>query len=241
MSVKNFVVDNLPEILTGVNLASTVGAVILTADATPKAVQIIRAAEIEKGAPLTLVEKTKKTWRQYLPAGVCTAVALGTSIGSNMLSGRHNAELLMALTASERFIQSRAQTMEQKLEAPIVKEIKQEAPLKLIPGDVGVIETGEGQELFYDAWFGRMFRSSEQAVRLAYAKFLEDMSGSVGTFWSYNELYGLVGLNDVGGGNVVGWSPMYRPEMEIEWDSPREVYKVIYFGNPPLTELSLAK
>lgn len=237
-----FIKDNAPVILTGISVASTVGAVVMSAQATPLAVRLLRNAEYEKGADLTTTEKVKAVAPAYGPAAVMTALAVGCEIAATALGEKRQSELLGLACASETLLSKYSDKIAEKFgeeqSKAIKKEAVQETVPRLIPGDVGVIETGEGQELIYDNWSGRCFRSSEESLRKHFAEFLETMACDPDTFWPINDFYGLSYIPETGSGRRVGYSSSYKPgDLNFMWDSDRQIYKIMYFDNEPLPEL----
>ena len=238
-----FVKDNAPVILTAISAVSTVGAVVMSAQATPLAVRLLNNAECEKGSALTTTEKIKTVAPAYGPVAAMTAIAIGTEIWATMLGEKRQSELLGIACASESLLNKYSSKIVEKFGEDQAKTIKkeaiQEAVPKLIPGDVGVFETGEGQELIVDSWSGRVFRSSEETLRLHYAEFLEQIATDTDTFWPINDFYGLAYIPETGAGRHNGYSSSYKPgDLNFVWDSDRQIYKIMYFDNEPLPELN---
>jgi hypothetical protein len=235
--------EHAPEILTGINIVSTVGAVLCTANATPKALAIIEEEEYRSLFPLSFKDKVKLTWKEWVPTAICLATSVGTSIGSTAIGVHRTAEAVTSLALTQQIAEVYKSKVIDKIGAEEERTVRDEANAevvpRLIPGDVGVIETGDGQELILDAWSGVLFRSSEEALCLAYAKFLELLNGDIDTFWCVNELRDLQHLPQIGGGNIAGWTSMYKPEIRFDWDSERQVYKIMTYENPPLPEFRL--
>ena len=245
----NTVKNHIPEILTGINVASTIAAVVLTADEAPKAVNIINHASLKQ--QLTTRDKFSLVWKTLLPAGVCTGVAISTSIAAAVINKNQKNSLLGAALVSDRLLSTFRDKVVDKIGEEPTNELFHQAqreegvaaatPPKLIPGDLGVYETGTGSELFLDTWSGTLFRASEDFVRLGYIKFEESLNWDIGTFWSANELRDNWCLPQIGAGNCAGWNSMYKPGLNIDWDSEQHIYKIITYDNQPKIELSLPK
>lgn len=83
--------------------------------------------------------------------------------------------------------------------------------------------TGYGNQLFFDAWGGRFFRSNEDQVRHACDNFIqmyqdsceEESKGGIGVWMNYNHLYALLGIQTTDFGNAFGISPSEDYRMEI--------------------------
>lgn len=76
--------------------------------------------------------------------------------------------------------------------------------------------TGNGDELCFEGYFGRWFRSSEKAVRKAVADYRDDYEH--GHCLSYNDLYHKLNIAETHVGDEFGYSPSedYKSEMEFD-------------------------
>ena len=236
-----FVKDNAQIILTGISIASTVGAVVTSAQATPLAVRLLADAQDKKGSELTTSEKIKAVVPAYGPTGALTLLSIVSSAGATILGQKRQTELLGMVLASDKLVDKYSKKLIERLgpeDKELKKEVIQETVPRLIPGDVGVFETGEGQEMIYDSWSGRMIRSSEEAVRLHYAQFMENLNFDPDTFWPINDFYGLCYIPETGSGRHMGYTSTYKPgDLNFTWDSDRQIYKIMYFDNEPLAEI----
>lgn len=251
---------NAPTILAGLSIASTVGATILSAKATPKAIQLISEETFRKKDDLTRTEKVKVAWKCYIPAASlallsCISTACGTRIGL-----ARQAELISLVTAGENMFERYRRKIEEKFGKEEEHEIRREIGrdqaehLKanhrdyydgidrkyaglIKQGDLGVFDTGNGDELYWDAWNGRYFRSCDSAILNAVSEFNTDTSYGIDTFFPVNNFYDLINLPTTMNGNTQGFSSSYKLVVSLDWDSERHGYKILTFDNPPLSEL----
>ena len=87
--------------------------------------------------------------------------------------------------------------------------------------------TGSGDQLCYDAWGGRWFRASIEAVnegirfiQEAYVDSIQDIeeNSGYGKLLNYNDLYNVWNISDTLPGGLWGWSPSedWRVDMTFE-------------------------
>ena len=208
------------------------------------------------------MEKVKVSWKCYIPAASlallsCISTACGTHIGLS-----RQAELISLVTAGENMFDRYRRKIEEKLgkegEQEIRREIGREEADRLMAnhrdyydgiskdqagiirqGDLGVFDTEKGNDLYWDAWNGRYFRSCDAAIMDAVSAFNVDTSYGIDTFFPVNGFYDLANLPNTLNGNTQGFSSSYKLMVSLEWDSPRKGYKIMTFDNPPLSEFRL--
>ena len=161
----------LPLVLT---IASTVGVAVtgyLAAKGGKKAEDILetkeKMMELDR-ENLPLKEELKHTWKCYLPAVVTGALTAGCGIASRRLDVKE----IAVLTGSCGYLAVNRKKLEDRAKSFIGEErlqkIKNEVTGEFL-GDkktpnVTVEATGNGQLLCFDAYSGRQFRSSKEAV-----------------------------------------------------------------------------
>lgn len=101
--ITKFLVDNAPAIFTGLAATGSVATTILAVKATPKALDKIDQAYLEKGEALTKKEVVKATWKCYIP----TAVSGGATIACIFLANRAHIKKETALAAMAGFFEQR--------------------------------------------------------------------------------------------------------------------------------------
>lgn len=158
-------------IFTGIGVVGTIVTNVITAKRTPKFEQL----KTEEGT------STPKAFvKAYWPSLVSGAV----TVGSIVLSEGLNLKEIGVLTGSVAYLVSQRQKIlgviseedRKKIQAILDDTVddKQEEKIKIIckPGP-SVEETGRGDQLCYDWYSGRWFRSSPEAVQRAIFKFQE--------------------------------------------------------------------
>lgn len=252
-----FVERNSQVILAGMSMASTVGAVVLAAEATPKAMQIITDEEWTRHELLEPKEKVKLTWKCYIPAGMLTLLSCACTLGGTKIGLGKQAELMSMVAAGEnlyeRYRKKVQEAMgaeeENKIQTAMAKEalesrndiLRQPSDGGLImPASLGVYDTGEGDELILEAWTGRLIRSSEQALMNHCAAFNQMCSNAPGTFFPITDWYYEAGMPVPQGAHSVGYSPEYRMNgVQFDWDSDAHIYKIMTYVNNPKAEFNL--
>lgn len=205
-----------PTILTGLGITGIATTAVLAVRATPKALYLLeeerakRYADESKREPLTKIDTIKITWKCYLPAVLVGVGTIACFIGAHSINLRRNAALAGLYTVSEaalkeyqeKVIEVIGKNKEEKIHDAIVEDriIANPASKKEI------ILTGMGETLFYDSWSGRYFKSDMEKVRKAQNDLNEKLLGGATMYLPLNDLYDLLGLEDVASGNGIGWS-----------------------------------
>ena len=79
----------------------TVGAVVEGIRITPKAMEAIETAEIEKGEDLSVTEKIRVAGPLYLPCGIMALQAVACAIGCEVIHTKKEVALIGALTTTK--------------------------------------------------------------------------------------------------------------------------------------------
>jgi len=175
-----------PEILTGLGIAGAVSSTVLAVKATPKALEDIKYAKIDKvladndqlspeeaeskaaDASLTPVETVKTCWKYYIPAAVSGAASIACIIGGQHISMRRNAAIAGAYALSEATLKDYKDKVKDVVGEKKTTEIHDAiAQDKLadspVPDSLNV--TGDGKTLCFDPYSGRYFRSDMETLR----------------------------------------------------------------------------
>lgn len=255
--VWGFIERNSQVILAGMSMASTVGAVVLAAEATPKAIDIITDEEWTRHELLDTKEKIKLTWKCYLPAAGLTLLSCACTLGGTRIGLSKQAELMSLVAAGENLYERYRKKVQESLgieeenhiQASMAKEAFESRndvyrqPVGgglLMPASLGIYDTGDGDELILEAWTGKLIRSSEAALKNHCAAFNQLCSNAPATFFPITDFYYEANMPVPQGAHIVGYSAEYRmQEVRFEWDSPAHVYKIMTYENNPKAELSL--
>ena len=208
-SVRDFMLDHNPEILTGIGISGMITTTILAVRATPKALKLIEEGKkIYKSKDLTIIETVKVAWKPYIPAALMGTLSITCLIGSTAVSVKRNAALAMAYDISERtLIRYRDKVIEtigEKKEKDIRNQLAQEDVDNNQPNEKSIIITSKGNTLCKDSISGRYFMSDLDTIR----KIINETNRKM-TFENYislNEFYYSLGLDPVKEGDNLGWN-----------------------------------
>lgn len=203
-----------PELLTAFGIANMLTGVVLAVRATPKAIDIIRAEEEEKGKPLTKAEVVAAAWKPYISSAAFCTVAVICFIASNAVSNNRCAALTAAYTLSETALREYSDEVrevvgdkkEQEIHTKAIQKKIDKNPVKeeiLSDGEALICPDGE-RTLCYDAFAGRYFCSNRTKIDKA----VNDINRMILTddFASLNDFYDIIGLERTKMGDLLGWS-----------------------------------
>lgn len=240
---KRFLKKNSSTILTILGAVGVVGTAVMTAKATPKAMELIELAEEEKGEELTKREKVAIGGPSYIPAVVVGAATMGCIFGANILNKRSQAALMSAYV----LLDTTYKEYKNK-----VKELYGEGGDKLIRAAVAKDhyndedkeecndEYDDDKTLFYDEYSKRYYRVTKETQLRAEYEINKMLSQSGGA--SLNDYYDLLEIDRQDYGEFVGWSAAQMYEMywdgwlyfhhtKVEMDDGIECY-IIDFTEP---------
>src|SRR6185437_5320398 len=206
---KQQLVDHSPTILSGLAMGGLVATVALAVRATPQAMRRISTFRDEKAA-----EIIKATWKVYIPAGISGAATLACIIGANQIGLRQKAALAGAYVLAENTFRAYKdeviKTFGEKKEREVNERIT-EREVKENKTDAQVIIVGGEDQLCYDRYTGRYFRSTAEKIRQAE---IELKSTILKDMWcDHNLFYHLLDLEDVVIGDALGWNIDHMPEV----------------------------
>ena len=201
---------NSSVILTGVGVVGTIATAVLTYKATCKTLDDIvdMKVEAEKDLPANEeveLDKTdifKRCWKHWIPVVLtvtCTAISI---ITANRISAAKLATLASAYKLSEDTRKNYKNAIVDKFgpnKAKDVDELALQNKLKEREAKgidySGVISTGDGDTLIYDAFNDRFFRSSQGAVELGLARFSSSLTKQAFGEASMEDLYSSINLS----------------------------------------------
>lgn len=231
-----------PEILTGMGIIGMVGTVVLSVEATPKALVLMEEKKREinhdileeakangddvcqKVDKLKPIDVVKTTWRCYIPATVLGVASIGCLIGASSVNARRNAALAAAYTISEtalkeyksKVIETIGEKKTEKVESSVAQAKLDSDPIE----KKEIIITDKGDVTCYDVWSGRYFKSSMDELNRIVNELNKRMLDSYYGYISLNEFYEAVGLSATKVGNDLGWKlDGGRNLIELNFDS----------------------
>jgi hypothetical protein len=193
---------NSPAILSGVAVAGVLTTAYLTARASVKADRKL------EGLETTPKQKIQGCWKLYIPAAASGAATIACIVGANQIGARRHAAMVGAYTLAEAAFRQYKEEVVAEIGEIKERGIRDKAAIKQMENnpvkDSQVIITGGGDQLCYDTFTGRYFRSDIEAIRRAEnevnRRVLTDMHAS------HNEFYALIGLADALAGDELGWN-----------------------------------
>lgn len=204
---KRFIDRNSTTILTCVGSAGVIATAVLSAKATPKALQIIEQAKEEKGEDLTKTEIVKVAAPVYIPAVLVGASTIACIVSAQVLNKRKQAALTSAyalLDSSYKEYKKKVKELYgEKADENVRKELAKDEYEKQ---EVKVSEN-PGMQLFYDEYSGRYFESTLENVLRAEYTINRVVAVDYGAY--LNEFYDLLGIETVEYGDHIGWSIGY--------------------------------
>ena len=196
------------EILISLGIASSISAVVMAIQVTPKATRLIRdrKEELETDS-LDAVETVKTVWTCYIPTVVTEIFSVSCLIFAATNNNKHNAALAAAYTLSENaFREYRDKVIEyigEKKEKQIRDSIAKDRLDNHPPTKSELAITSAGEQLCYDALSDRYFKSNADKIKKAQnelnARMLQEQNVSL------NDFYYEVGLHDTLLGDSLGW------------------------------------
>lgn len=168
---ERIMVDNSPGILTGIGVAGTVATAVLTAQATTRAMDVIREfeADFPDDPREELRERIVLTWRFYIPPVTTGLLTVASIVGANRIGTRRAAALAAAYSLSERafsdyrerVVETVGAKKEQAVQDAIARDhVRENPPSGIIVGDSSKV-------LCYEAYTGRYFYSTMETLRKA--------------------------------------------------------------------------
>lgn len=179
--------------------AGVIGVAVLSGNATLKAEKILREKNLED-APIQ--DKAKETWKYYIPV----VAACGLTIASVIATKRLNAKELATVTAACGYLAQKGSAVTREIidrtnnevAADVIKDAKIEYTGQTIE------DTGNGKLLCIEGYSGRLFWSSEEAVRDAVRKFNELYAQN--KYVCLNDFYELLGIETSHFGHQFSWA-----------------------------------
>jgi len=231
----------LPEILTATGLILNGTAIVEAIRNTPRALDNLRQAEDEKGAPLDTSEKIDATWKCYIPTMVTGTLGAVCIIGGAVKYRKQNAALVSLYAISEGALSEYKKKMIQELGETKVKEIetkidqersekiedeRSKSGLTIIDPDNSTQVVFREQDLCLDTFTYRYFYTTENDVKTAVVELNHEINK--GDFVTLNDFYFKLGVEPVDFGGDVGWDTDIGL-IDVFYDS------IMYGGHPIMT------
>ena len=218
--IGEFVKKYSSEILIGMGISGTITAICTAVTATPKAVELKRAAEKAKKEPLTKTEVVKTCWKCYIPTAAIEGISIGCFIGASSVNARRKTALAAAYALSESALSDYQDKMIEVVGEKKAREVKDAVAKKRIENNPvkpdEIIITSKGSTLCYDAFGGRYFKSDQETINRIVNELNRRMIDD--GYISLNDLYYELGLEGTGVGYDVGWN-IEKGYIDIDYSS----------------------
>ena len=204
-SSKKFLRKNASTILTCVGGVGVIATTVMAVKATPKAMQLIKAAEEKKGEKLTRMETIQATAMTYAPSVLLGIATIASIFGANALNKRSQAALMSAYALVDQTFRDYKTHVEEEYGEEANAHIREK-----IAKDRYVeqkTELGGETKLFYDFYSGRYFNSTMEKVLAA--EFALNRQIILEECAYLNDFYQELGIPLIDIGDEVGWSRGY--------------------------------
>ena len=195
-----FTKRNASTILTIVGGVGVVTTTVLGIKATPKALTLLEDAKKEKGENLTTLEKVKVAAPVYIPTAISGVATLTCVFGANILNKRYQASLISAYA----FIDNSYKEYKNKVEELYGEDAKERIVEEIAKDKYEKIKPEEDEILVYDEFSGQYFNTTR--MKIARAEYELNRNIHMRGWADANEFYEILGLGDIDGGYVIGWS-----------------------------------
>lgn len=214
---------NSPAIFASMAVASSISTMLLTARATFKAAEDIRAVEAQTGTngelKGMLKERAAYTWQYYIPPAIACTTTVVCIFGCLKTGNRKTAVAMTAYSVSERaFNEYRDKVVEQvgiKKEEEIRDSVAQDFVKNNTPKAGDVIIAGGGKVLCCELYTRRYFTCDMQTLRRAENDINHVLNHEM--YATLSDFYNLIGVPVTSDSDNVGWD--MDKQLELQFSS----------------------
>ena len=208
-ATKLFVKDNDSLILTSLAAVGVVTTTFFAFEGGKNAEEITAEHERRSKVPLTAQERFLLTWKCYAPATIMAILSIGAIIGAQRLNGRKQAALAAAYGLAQKSLMDYREEVEKLVGPKKTAAINEATSARAIaqtqqPSEAAIIITGDGEQLCFETWTSRYFKSSAEKIRRAENEFNKKVFHE--GYGSLNEFYEMIGLPPSDLGEQLGWT-----------------------------------
>lgn len=207
---EKLIVDNSPAILTAIGVTGTITTAVLAAKATYKYMKELaeegyydRDYKFERSSR----EHVEHAWRFYIPAATTGALTIACIIGANRIGNRRAAAIAAAYSLSDKAFSEYKEKVIEKLgmnkERAVRDEVAQDQVTRNPSTGKEIVVTGNGEVLCYEAYTGRYFKSSMEALRKAQNNINFNLLND--GYVSLTDFYTELGIPRTSASDEVGW------------------------------------
>ncbi len=213
-----------PTILTVVASIGVIITTITAVRATPKAIKLLKEAELEKGENLTKVEIIRVAGPSYIPSALLGISTIVCIFGANALNQKKQASLMSAYAmlneSYKQYRKSAKIVYGEDADDKIHAEMAKDAMVSTYDWGYQVYNMDMDSEserlLFYDLSSKKYFRTTMAAV--LNAQYHVNRNLSIRGNCSLNEYLSFLGVEGIDGGDDLGWDISYMAEeMDCYW------------------------
>lgn len=213
-----------PTILTVVASVGVIVTTITAVRATPKAVKLLKEAELEKGENLTKVEIIRVAGPSYIPSALLGISTIVCIFGANALNQKKQASLMSAYVmlneSYKKYRKSAKIVYGEDADDKIHVEMAKDAMVATYDWGYQVYNMDMDSEserlLFYDLSSKKYFRTTMAAV--LNAQYHVNRNLAIRGDCSLNEYLSFLGVEGIDGGDDLGWDISYMvEEMDCYW------------------------
>lgn len=216
MNPKEFLKKNSPNIFTGLSIIGAISAVVMAIKATPKALKQIKEAkeekkddalrinpniseeELELASKLKPSDYVKACGKTYVPTFLMLLTSIASAISANVIMEKRQGVIAGALGITQETLREYQKKVTEEFGKNKAEKIKDEvAKSKVTSPYTGIYnpDANPNEQLFYDGYSGRYFKSSMPKVRMAEANFNNYINDE--TFASINIFYDFINCREL--------------------------------------------
>lgn len=211
-----------------------VATAVVTAKATPKAMNLLEEAQQAKGEELTRTEKIKMAIPAYVPSILIGAGTIACIVGANVLNKRHQAALVSAYALVDSSFKEYKQKLKELYGEETHNEIVNAIAVEKVDPDWAIHGSYMASDcdltkeeacgdpvLFYEEYGNRYFETTiEQVIS---AEYHLNRNYALRGYSYLNELYDFLGIESTDYGSVLGWAPTDEGEYWVEFNHRKVV------------------
>ena len=216
-------------ILTIVSGVGVVVTAVMTARATPKALDLLMDAKFEKSDDLTTAEKIKTALPAYLPSIAVGSATIVCVLGANILSKKSQASIVSAYTLLDQSYRDYQRKLKELYGVEAHEKIQESLAIEkakdvyisndylgMVNCDLYLDKSVGKPVLFYDPISERYFEATVEQVMNA--EYHLNRNFAIGGAAILNELYDFLGIAHIPEGDEMGWAPTDEGEFWIEFN-----------------------
>lgn len=191
-----------PTILTCLSAIGMVLTIVMAVKATPKAMELLETAAVEKDDELTKFEVIKTAAPAYISTALLGASTIFCILEANILNKKQQAAYISAYTMLDQTFKAYKSNVKTLYGDNADDEIR----AKRISDSFGGFDKSHSDEtlVFYEENYGEFFELTKEEVLMAENEL--NRTFILRGYVTLNDFYAYLGLPEKDFGNVLGWS-----------------------------------